>query len=347
MNFQQISEFDNPFHAIVEQSVAGIYVMQDECFVYCNQIWAEMIGYTPQEMIGRHLSNFVAPYFLDEVLRRYHRRLNADPPSMHFVTHGLHKDGVREVSIEVHGSRIMFNGQTAVMGIGVDITERLRNEAELERSRQQLRDLSAYTARKLDEQRLNFSRDLHDVLGGMLTSIKMDATRVLRRVDTPEVMELTQGLIKLTQQTIDTVRALSQAQRPSELDHLGLGKVVARELMEFTQRFGVPHTLNADEPIVSLSPQRATVIYRVFHEAMTNIARHASASNVWVRLSMVESGFELELVDDGVGFNVDAPGGSALGLLSMSERTREIGAQLHIESAPGHGTRLLLIAPLR
>src|SRR5687768_4893193 len=96
-----------PFHAIVEQSVAGIYVLQDECFVYCNTHWSRMIGYEPHEMVGRHLDNFVPPYFLAEVLERYHRRLQADPPSMHFVTHGMHRDGTREVSIEVHGARIM------------------------------------------------------------------------------------------------------------------------------------------------------------------------------------------------------------------------------------------------
>ena len=335
-----------PFHAIVEQSVAGIYVLQDECFVYCNTHWSRMIGYEPHEMVGRHLDNFVPPYFLSEVLERYHRRLQADPPSMHFVTHGMHRDGTREVSIEVHGARIMFRGRPAVMGVGVDITERLRNEAELKRSREQLQELIAYTTRKLDEQRLHFARDLHDLLGGMLTSIKMDATRVLRRVDTPELRDLTSGLIALTQKTIDTVRQLSEAQRPSELDHLGLGEAAARELGEFSERYGIPHALHSEVPTLRLSPRRATVIYRVFHEALTNVARHAQAHRVDAWLGVREGRFVLELRDDGRGFDPQSPGNSALGLLSMHERSREIGAQLEIRSAPGQGTSLVLQCPL-
>ena len=339
-------EFDIPFHAIVEQSVVGIYVLQDEHCVYCNRFWASMLGYTPEEMIGRHLRHFVAADFVDEVLQRYHRRLQGDPPSMHFVTHTLHKDGQRELRIEVHGSRIMFRGRPAVMGVGVDITERLRNETELQRSRERLRDLSLYTARKLEEQRLNFARDLHDLLGGMLTSIKMDATRILRRVETGELKELTRGLIDLTQKTVATVRQLSMAQRPTELDHLGLGEAVGRELSEFSERYGVPHTLQSQVPTLRLSPRRATVIHRVFYEGLTNVARHAQATQVDVALGVRGDLFVLELRDNGVGFDPQAPGNSALGLLSMSERSREIGAQLRIESAPGRGTRLLLETPL-
>src|SRR5476649_2805218 len=93
------------FHAIVEQSVAGIYVLQDECFVYANTTWAALLGYTTEEMVGGHLSRFVPPDFLGEVLRLYHLRLKEDPPSIHFITHGLHRLG-HELRVEVHGSRI-------------------------------------------------------------------------------------------------------------------------------------------------------------------------------------------------------------------------------------------------
>ena len=140
---------DMPFHAIVEQSVAGIYVIQDECFAYANATWAGMLGYAPETMVGGHLSRFVPADFIGEVLSRYHQRLAADPPSMRFITRGQHAQG-HVVLIEVHGSRMMYGGRPAVMGIGVDVTERLRIEEELRRSREQLQALSAYTAAKLE-----------------------------------------------------------------------------------------------------------------------------------------------------------------------------------------------------
>lgn len=336
---------DIPFDAIVEQAVAGIYVLQDECFVYCNMKWANMLGYDAEEIRDWHLSRLVPPDFLPEVLRLYHLRLKADPPSIHFITRGLHRLG-HELRIEVHGTRIIYRGRPAVMGVGVDVTERLRNEAELQRSREQLQALTAYTNAKLEEQRLVFARDIHDLLGGMLTSIKMDATRVRRRVDTPELQELTQGLIELTQKTIETVKEISQALRPSELDHLDLSTAIKRELKEFTERYGVVHCLQADEPTLRLSPRRATAIYRVFHEAMTNVARHADASRVDVEIRIQGDQFILDLRDDGIGFDSAAMSATSLGLLSMSERTRDIGAALRFDSSPGRGARVTLTVPL-
>jgi len=334
-----------PFDAIVEQAVAGIYVLQDECFVYSNRTWAGILGYNPEEMLNGHLSRFVPPDFLAEVLRLYHERLRANPPSIHFVTHGLHRDG-HELRIEVHGSRIIYRGRPAVMGVGIDITDRLRNEAELEQSREELRALAAYTAAKLEEQRRWFARDIHDLLGGMLTSIKMDATRVLRRADNLELQELTRGLVELTQKTIDTVKQLSQATRPSELDHLDLHAAIERELKEFSGRYDIAHTVLAHAPTLRLSPLRTTAIYRVFHEAMTNVARHSKAKHVDVQLRVEGDFFVLELQDDGVGFDEVSARTSSLGLLSMHERAREINAELRIRSAVGAGTRLTLTAPL-
>lgn len=338
---------DIPFHAIVEQAVAGIYVLQDECFVYSNETWAAMVGYTAEEMRGMPLSRVVPAYFLPEVLSLYHKRLNSDPPSIHFVTRGVHRDG-RELRVDVHGSRIVYRGRPAVLGVGIDITQRLQNEEELRRSRQQLQELSAYTVRKLEEQRLAIAREVHDVLGGMLTSIKMDATRLLRRVENAEQKELTQGLLELTQQTIETVKQISESLRPAVLDHLNLAVALEQELRQFTRRSGVLHELSvdADGPTTRLSPKRLTAIYRVFQEALTNVARHAQAQHVWVQLSVQADTLQLQLRDDGCGFDSQKPGAHALGLLSMSERTREIGGELQLASRPGQGTQLTLTAPL-
>lgn len=336
---------DLPFDAIVEQSVAGMYVLQDECFVYCNSTWAEMLGRTPAEVVGRHLRDFVPPDFLPEVLRLYHKRLNADPPSIHFVTRGIHRLG-HQLRVEVHGSRVIYRGRPAVFGVGIDVTERWHYEQELERSREQLRELSAYSRRELEEQRLEFAREIHDVLGGTLTSLKMDATRILRRAGTEELREMTRGLIDLTQKTIDDVRRISQALRPAELDHLDLAGAIARELAMFSRRSSVRHELQARADTLRLPPKRAFAVYRIFQEALTNIARHAEATQVVVALSSDEHQFVMQVSDDGRGF---APGDQhrhALGLLSMRERAREIDADFELDSTPGEGTRVTLRAPL-
>lgn len=336
---------DVPFDAIVEQSVAGMYVLQDECFVYCNGTWAAMLGRTPPEVLGRHLRDFVPPNFLPEVLRLYHKRLEGDPPSIHFVTRGIHRLG-HELRIEVHGSRVIYRGRPAVFGVGIDITERWRYEQELERSRERLRDLGAYTRRKLEEQRLEFAREIHDVLGGTLTSLKMDATRILRRAGNEELRDMTRSLIALTQKTIDDVRQISQALRPAELDRLDLSGAIARELAVFAGRAGVQHQLEDSADTLRLPPRRAFAIYRIFQEALTNVARHAEAQRVTVVLSSDEHEFVLQVADDGRGFDPLAQDAGALGLLSMRERAREIDAEFDLASAPGGGTRVTLRTPL-
>lgn len=232
------------------------------------------------------------------------------------------------------------------MGVGIDVTERLRNEDELRRSREQLQALTAYTEAKLEEQRLAIAREVHDVLGGMLTSIKMDVTRLQRRADNTELQALTQGLLALTQQTIETVKQISETLRPAVLDHLDLPLALAHELRQFTHRSGVLHEFDADNPSVRLPPKRMTAVYRVFQEGLTNVARHARAQHVSVSMRVDGDLLRLELRDDGCGFDTAAPGGNALGLLSMRERAREIGGELRIESEPGRGTALKLTVPL-
>ena len=337
---------DIPFQAVVEHSVAGIYVLQDERFVYANAHWAGIVGLTPEEMVGGHLSRFVPPEELDALLDKYHRRLRGDPPSMHFVTRGLHRDGSIRL-IEVHGSRMVYRGRPAVMGVGIDVTERLHNEAELRRSREQLQALTTYTAAKLEEQRLSLARDVHDVLGGMLTAIKMDATRLLRRTNDAEAHGIAEGLLGLTQATLETVRRIAEELRPAVLDHLDISAAIARELQAFSQRFGIAHALDAPADTRRLTPRRTTAVYRIFHEALTNVARHAQAAKVEVRVAIEGEVLALDLRDDGCGFDPAAQEGRrALGLLSMRERAREVGGSLQIESAPGAGTRLQLRVPL-
>lgn len=336
---------DIPFQAVIEQSLAGVYIMQDERFCYSNATWAAMVGYTPEELVGMHLRDLVAPDFLDTVLARYYQRLNGEVHSMRFLTRGMHRDG-HTVHIEIHGSRMEFGGRPAVGGVGIDVSERIVKDEELRRSREQLQELTAYTNRKLEDQRLTFARDVHDELGGMLTALKMDVTRILRRANTEELREMTQGVLALTQKTIDSVKEIAESLRPSALDHVGLSVALAHDLADFSKRSGVTHSLGGEDSSLRLSPKRAMAVYRIVHEGLTNVARHAQASHVGVTLAENDGAFVMQLADNGCGFVPSMMDSGSLGLLSMSERAREVGGQLVIESSPGNGTRLVLQVPL-
>ena len=136
---------DIPFQAIIEQSLAGIYVLQDEVFCYANATFAAIAGYRPDEMIGHHVSEFVQPDFIGKVIDSYHRRIAGNPISERFISRARHKDGSL-VMLEIHGTRTIYKGKYAVTGVGIECTERLRNEEELQRSREQLSQLEAFLA---------------------------------------------------------------------------------------------------------------------------------------------------------------------------------------------------------
>lgn len=336
---------DFPFQAIVEQSLAGIYVLQDERFQYVNSTWADLVGYSAEQMLGRHLRHFVPADFLPEVLRLYHLRLANDPPSIRFITRGLHRDG-RTILIEVHGSRMLYRGRPAVAGIGVDVTERLRNEQALQDSRASLQDLSAYSQAQLEQQRGRYARELHDVLGGMLSSVKMDVTRIQRRADSPELQQISAGLLCLAQDCIDTVRRISDELRPGVLDHLGLAAALRQALEEFGQRYELGQQVELVFDDALLSPRRATAVYRIVQEALTNIARHAAAGRVELKMWTEAGQLRMVLSDDGRGFEPGRVRPRALGLLSMSERARELGGTLEVHSEAGVGSRVSLTLPL-
>jgi PAS domain S-box-containing protein len=336
---------DIPFRAIVEQSLAGIYILQDECFQYVNATFAGMLGYSPEEMTGLSLQTLVPPDFLDQVLDRYHRRLRGDPPSMRFVSRGMHRNG-NVVMIDVHGSRMSYRGRPAVVGVGIDVTESLQREKELRQSREQLQGLTAYINVVREDQRAKFARDLHDVIGGMLTSMKMDVTRIMRRAHTRELNEIAGGLLELTQETIDTVRKLSEELRPSVLDHLGLEAAIDRAVAEFSQRYGIAARCETGGAAVRLSSERATAVYRILQQALTNIASHSAASQVRVCLDFGETDLHMEVIDNGRGIDpLVSPSGS-MGVLSMRQRASELGGSLELGPGAERGTRLKLTVPL-
>ncbi|HMN22803.1 MAG TPA: PAS domain-containing sensor histidine kinase [Ottowia sp.] len=339
-----------PFRGIVEQSVAGIYILQDETFQYANATFAAMAGYSATEAINRPLRDCVAPDYVGEVMERYRRRISGEVRSMRFISHGLHRDG-RVVYIEVHGEARSFRGRPAVVGVGVNVTEQVERDAQLRQSRQEYRELATYLQSMRERQRAEYAREVHDVLGGLLTSMKLDVGRIARRSRSGAIRGIAADLNALLHEAIGNVRELSESMRPQALDHLGLGAAIAGHLQRFGERSGLRVQLQPREFELPLSRWRATAVFRIVQEALTNVARHARASSVEVRFVRGTHDFRLEIADDGQGFASDHPfrpdaRQHSLGLISMRERAREIGGTLTIEAAPGFGTRVLLDAPI-
>ena len=339
---------DIPFRGIVEQSLAGVYVVLDERFMYANDTFAAMFGYRRDEFIGTRMVDLVTPDSTEEVMRNYRLRISGEVPAIRYFTKCLHRDG-HIVHLELHASRVECRGRPALCGVAIDVSERVQREEELRRSREQLRELAGYVNTSREEQRAMLAREVHDVLGGMLTSIKMDVTRILRRAEAPgleEVRSIGNDLVTLVQETIDTARKISDELRPRILDAMGLIAAIKDALERFGARHGVvtSFTMHGVEP--RLSADRTIQCYRIFQEALTNVARHAKARSVNVRLHGLDDGLEMQLEDDGRGVDAESMRRGGIGLISMAERAREIGGTLEVTAGGGKGTTVLLRVPL-
>ena len=338
-------DIDIPFRGIVEQSLAGMYVIQDEVFVYVNATFAGMLGYSRQEMTGMHLRQAVVPELQDEVVGNYHRRVCGEVPSIRYVTVGRHRAG-HGVTLEVHGSNVNYRGRPAVVGVGINISDQVRQQDELRQSRERLRELAEYINTVREAQRARIARELHDVVGGMLTSMKLDVHRIGRRTGEPELKGIVGDLLALVQESIDTVRGISEDLRPGVLDHLGLRSALQAALQQFAERTEIACTLEAAGFDAALSQPRETAVYRICQEALTNVARHAGATRVVIRLSTCENNLILEIEDNGCGLSSITPTGKSIGLLSMAERAREFGGSLVSRPGQAGGACLVLNMPM-
>jgi len=345
---QELSFDDVPFRGVIEQSLAGMYVVLDERFMYANDTFAAMFGYPREEFIGRRMVDCVTPDSADEVMQNYRRRIGGEVASIHYTTKGLRKDG-RIVHLELHASRVDCKGRPGLAGVALDITDRVLRQEQLRQSREQLRQLTQHINTTREVERARLAREVHDVLGGMLSSAKFDLARIVRRTAGPgqeELHRIATDLVALMQETIDTTRAISNEMRPTSLDLLGLD-VALRQLLE---RFGARHgvavsAVSAGEP-VAIDDMAAMQIFRIVQEALTNVARHANANRVQLSLAYEGAGVLLRLVDDGRGIDATVRRKGSIGLFSMAERAREIGGTLDVRPVAEGGTEVRLELPL-
>lgn len=334
------------FEAIVEQSITGIYVLQDEVFVYSNETWAQFFGLRASEITRMSLRDLVPAPYIDKVREMYHLRVTGAVDSLRYVTPAVHKDG-HLIYLEVHGMRMQYRGRNAVAGVGIDITEQVRREDDLRQARTELQQLAAHINQERERQRALYARELHDVLGGLLASMKLNTQRILRRADTQELKEIASDLMQMTRQAIQSVREMSEELRPSGLDHLGLAATMQRELQRFAARHALQCAWHGPIQRPDMDIDRATSVFRIFQEALTNVAKHAQAHHVAVRLSHGNAALSLEIEDDGVGLGEPPHRCDARGLLGMRERARELNGTLDLQAIAGRGTRLHLCVPMQ
>ncbi len=219
----------------------------------------------------------------------------------------------------------------------------------------QLEELVRKLVHAQEDERQRIARELHDETGQKLTALGMGLAAVETTLSTGDLIR-TNGLLRnlreMSDQAITELRNIMANLRPAQLDDLGLAPALRWYLSQHQARYPTTHVqLNIEKLPGRLPPEHETILFRVVQEALTNIQRHAQATQVSLNLAQNRSSVRLEMIDNGVGFDPKQPPrhepGSGLGLPGMRERVALVNGRLEVDSAPGKGTRIVVELPLR
>lgn len=243
-----------------------------------------------------------------------------------------------------------------ILGSMSDVTERKVSEERLRESEErhrlmseQLRDLTGHLQNVREEERMHVAREIHDELGQQLTVLKMDVSWLHKRLNAEDevVREKLQNLLKLIDTTVKTVRKISSELRPSMLDDLGLVAALEWHSQEFQQKVGIQINFRSDWQDIKLPSKVSNGLFRIYQESLTNIARHAQASEVNVVLRDDRGNMELTISDNGKGFVTSTvENKKTLGILGMRERAKMLGGGFEIASTRGKGTSIRIVVPV-
>jgi len=338
---------DLPYRILLDQMYAGaVTLTPDGVIVYCNRRFAEIVRTPLSRVIGLTLGRFVPATqhaALDELLRG--GETGRKRGELLFRA----GDGT-PVPIELTFAPLMLEGSaeaSGVIGVVVDTTERKQQEELRTRLIEQV-----MTAQ--DDERGRIARELHDETGQSLTALLVGLRAIEGSRTVAEAVGLARQLREVAAGTLRDVGRLARGLHPSILDDMGLTAAVTRHVQEFARLHGITEDtriegLDAEPPL----PLVEHTVYRVLQEALTNVARHASALGVSVRLVRDETMVELQVGDDGIGFEPDGTPGSetagmhrGLGLHGMRERAALLGGAVQIESGRGKGTMITARFPV-
>lgn len=223
---------------------------------------------------------------------------------------------------------------------------------EVEERTSELTDLSRHLIRVSEEEKARLARELHDTLGSNLTAISMDLNWVARRLTQAQtdLRERMQGALRMLVQTVELKHQVIEGLRPSHLDNLGLTFAMQTHCKEFTRLTGMPCTVEVDEDFEELKPTLSIVLYRVVQEALTNVMKHAQASQVTVSLRRErrgdDDGLHLQIADDGIGMDTsNQVRRLSHGLTGMRERVRQVNGSFRLARSESGGVLVDVFIP--
>ena len=244
--------------------------------------------------------------------------------------------------------RKLDNGDVLWEGIMTNISQSKFAGIGLKQSQEQLRELSSHIQDAREQERLHSARDIHDDMGGTLTAIKIDTVWLIERLhdNNPELLAKAKGIESLVDRCMKSANNILRSLRPSVLDSFGIIAAIEMEAEEFEKRTGISCPINQVDEGSEISPDASIALFRIFQETLTNIMKHAKASEVTVDIANRREGVDLVISDNGCGLKeVDRQKPRSFGLRGIQERVAHFNGKVLISSKPGKGTKVEVHIP--
>ncbi|MBX9896129.1 MAG: response regulator [Nitrosomonas sp.] len=332
------------FQTIFEKAPLGIALinLQTGNYYDVNPRYAAITGRSVNDLLKGNQSDILYP----EDVPSYHKDIelfiNQRSQDCKIEKRILRPDkAVIWIEMSIVPFEIIANNEISYLCMIEDITER-------KRMIENLRHLTAHLQDVREEERTRIGREIHDVLGGTLTVLKMDLDWLSKKITADPMHERIESLYQLTGEAIETARRVSVNLRPNVLDNLGLYGAIEWLIREFEQRTNIQ--CNLESMVANLScfnKSYETSIFRIIQEIFINITRHAQASRVDIELAEESGEAVITIRDNGVGiteFQILNP--ESFGIIGMNERAQQLGGKINIMGSPSEGSVVTLRLPL-
>ena len=311
-----------------------------------NESAIEHYGYSRKEFLGM-TSVDLRPEEEKEKFISYHAPKTTGTRFAGIWRH-MKKNGT-VINVDIIAHDIVYNGQPVRLVLSNDITNKLEAEERLKQSHEEMRLLASRLQDIREEERASMAREIHDELGQQLTGLKMDVSWLSKKLVPREdpIDTKLKSITELLNETIVKVRKLATELRPSILDDVGLTEAMEWQSSEFEKRSGIKVMFSSSGDAITVPVNISIGLFRIYQESLTNVARHAEASEVVSSLVLQDHKLALSITDNGKGFDPASIGHKkTLGLLGMKERTVMMGGSYTIKSHPGEGTTVSINVPV-
>ena len=327
-----------------------------------------MANEAAMQLLGRGILPDTSHYNLAEVYNTYkvgstgHYPVDEMPIYMGMQGISAHIDDMivirpdgTQTLLEIFGSPVTDNQGNiwASLVSFTDITERKNAEVTLKNSQEQLKQFAAHLQNVREDERTGLAREIHDDLGQILVALKIDMgllkNKVVKEFNgkmNPDVMVKFDNLVGLVDNTIKTTRRIMTGLRPEVLEMLGFIEAAKLYTKDFEERHKIRCVFESSITTLDVAPQQSVALFRILQEALTNVVRHAKATQVTVQLLIENNKLIMEIVDNGIGFPKNHKvRNDSYGLIGMNERVFLLEGELIIEGKPGEGTIVRIEMP--